>query len=108
MLIKVDFQVAVNFDPPRSFCMMGAEDVMPKVNFGKDKPTEAELQFIRLIEQKNKERVEKLRKLRVRNVWTAGVLGGAVFGIYAYSMLAVRQESFLDDFNEPARENSPQ
>jgi Coiled-coil domain-containing protein 56 len=87
---------------------MGAEDVMPKVNFGKDKPTESELQFIKLIEQKNKERVLKLRKLRFRNLWTAGALGGAVFGIYAYSMLAVRQESFLDDFEQPARDNTPQ
>jgi dimethyladenosine transferase 1, mitochondrial len=87
---------------------MGAEDLMPKVNFGKDKPTESELQFIKLIEQKNKERVLKLRKLRFRNLWVASALGGSVFGIYAYSMLAVRQESFLDDFDQPARENSAQ
>jgi multisubunit Na+/H+ antiporter MnhB subunit len=85
---------------------MGAEDVMPKVDFKKDKPTEAQLQYIKLIELKNRERVEKLRKLRTRNLWTAGLLGGAVLGIYGYSMFAVRQESFLDDFNEPARENS--
>ncbi|XP_059469795.1 cytochrome c oxidase assembly factor 3, mitochondrial [Neocloeon triangulifer] len=87
---------------------MGKEDLMPKVDFSKEKPNESQLQYIRLIEEKNRERVEKLRKLRVRNLWTAGLLGTAVFSIYAYSMLSVRQESFLDDFNEPARENSAQ
>ncbi|XP_065350300.1 cytochrome c oxidase assembly factor 3, mitochondrial [Cloeon dipterum] len=87
---------------------MGSNDVMPKVDFSKDKPSDSQLQFIKLFEQQNRERAEKLRRLRVRNLWTAGILGGAVFGIYAYSMIAVQQERFLDDFNEPARQNSAQ
>jgi hypothetical protein len=85
---------------------MGSKDAMPKIDFIKDKANinQSEFEYIRLIERQNRERVLKLQKLRGRNLWTAGILGASVFSIYAYSMLAVKQESFLDDFNEPARE----
>jgi hypothetical protein len=84
------------------------QDSMPKVDFVKDKANlnQGELDYIRLIERQNRERVLKLQKLRRANLWTAGIIGAGVFSIYLYSMLAVKQENFLDDFNEPARENT--
>lgn len=65
------------------------------------KPTEVD--FMKLIEQRNLLRVTKLRQLRKRNTWTGVAIGGTVIGIYLYSMLAVKQERFLDDFNEPQK-----
>lgn len=79
-------------------------DRMPNVDPGKDKHSLSEIQltYMKYIEKENIERVQKLKKLRRKNIFTALTLGAAVFGIYAYSILAVKQETFLDDFNEPA------
>lgn len=58
---------------------------------------------MRLIEKRNLERVTKLRLQRKRNIWTGLTIGATVISIYLYSMLAVKQERFLDDFNEPQK-----
>lgn len=63
----------------------------------------SELDFMKLIEQRNLQRVTKLRLQRKRNTWTGLIIGATVISIYAYSMLAVKQERFLDDFNEPEK-----
>lgn len=63
----------------------------------------SEIDFMRLIEQQNLQRVQKLQRQRRNNKITGFVLGGAVFGIYLYSMLSVKQERFLDDFEEPLK-----
>ncbi|XP_059622366.1 cytochrome c oxidase assembly factor 3, mitochondrial [Phlebotomus argentipes] len=77
----------------------------PKVKYSDPKrqlrPTQVD--FMRLIEQQNLERVQKLKKTRKNNLITALSLGGTCIAIYAYSMLAVKQEKFLDDFEEPAK-----
>lgn len=39
---------------------------------------------------------------------TGIALGISVFGIYGYSMYAVKQEKFLDDFEIPLTEEIPQ
>ncbi|KAK9696138.1 Cytochrome c oxidase assembly factor 3 [Popillia japonica] len=62
-----------------------------------------DLDFMRFIEKQNRERVEKLKRLRRNNLITAGLLGCGVFSIYFYSMFAVKQETFLDDFDEPVK-----
>lgn len=36
------------------------------------------------------------------------LLGLGVFSIYGYSMFAVKQEKFLDDFDEPLKEEIQQ
>lgn len=79
-------------------------DQMPKVDFDKDKSrlSETQLNYMKYIENQNIERAQKLKKLKRNNIITALTLGAAVVGIYAYSILAVKQETFLDDFNEPA------
>lgn len=67
------------------------------------KLTPSELNFMKLIEQQNLERVQKLQKIRRNNKLTASFLGVSVLGIYFYSMFAVQQEKFLDDFIEPKK-----
>lgn len=63
----------------------------------------SEVDFMKLIEKENLNRVKKLQGLRRRNNLTGIVLGGTVLSIYLYSMLAVKQEKFLDDFSEPVK-----
>ncbi|XP_032520379.1 cytochrome c oxidase assembly factor 3, mitochondrial [Danaus plexippus] len=77
----------------------------PNIKAGKQDPVlkQAELDYIKIIEQKNRERVEKLQRITRRNRLTGLGIGAGVFGIYMYSILAVKQETFLDDFEEPAK-----
>ena len=49
------------------------------------------------MERQNLERVAKLKSLRKRNIFTGLALMTGVLSIYAYSMLAVKQEKFLDE-----------
>lgn len=65
--------------------------------------TPAQLNFMKLMEAENLERVTKLQRTCRRNTWTGWGLTGIVFGIYAYSIYAVKQERFLDDFDEPEK-----
>lgn len=78
---------------------------MPKVNL-KDsgrKLSQTELDFMKIIEKQNFQRVQKLQRMRRTNIITGCLLGGGVLSIYLYSMFAVQQERFLDDFNEPEK-----
>lgn len=64
---------------------------------------QTELDFMKVIERQNLLRVSKLKALRKRNILTGLGVGATVLSIYLYSMLAVKQEKFLDDFNEPQK-----
>lgn len=63
----------------------------------------AELEFIKEIEKQNLNRVVKLKRVRRNNIITGSLLGIGVLAIYGYSMYAVKQETFLDDFEEPKK-----
>lgn len=63
----------------------------------------AQLAFMKLTEQQNIERVRKLDAIRRRNWMTGWTLGFCVLGIYGYTILTVKQERFLDDFNPPEK-----
>lgn len=67
------------------------------------KPTSAQFAFMKLIEQENLKRVKKLELIRKRNWVTGWTLGVCVLGIYGYTILTIKQERFLDDFNEPEK-----
>lgn len=82
---------------------MSDSDRMPKVDLKSGKLSQTELDFMRIIEKQNLERVQKLKRLRRNNVLTGSLLGVGVLSIYLYSMWAVQQERFLDDFNEPEK-----
>lgn len=63
----------------------------------------SELEYIKEIERQNLERVAKLKRIRRNNLITGSLLGVGVLAIYGYSMFAVKQETFLDDFEEPQK-----
>nr|CAD7421333.1 unnamed protein product [Timema poppensis] len=71
---------------------MADKESMPKVDFEKDKAKfkNTAVDYIKLIEKLNLERVQKLQRIRRNNIITGCVLG------------AIKQETFLDDFDEPA------
>ncbi|XP_055529837.1 cytochrome c oxidase assembly factor 3, mitochondrial [Wyeomyia smithii] len=79
-----------------------------KISDSSRKLKQSEIDFMRLIEKQNLQRVEKLQRMRRNNKITAFTLGGAVLGIYLYSMLSVKQEKFLDDFEEPLKVEIPE
>lgn len=84
---------------------MSDGDKMPKVNV-KDlshKLSKSDLDFMKIIEKQNLERVQRLQRIKKNNIVTGSLLGAGVLGIYLYSMFAVQQERFLDDFNEPEK-----
>lgn len=84
---------------------MGNSKFTPIVSTGHQDPVlkKAELDYMKIIEQKNLERVQKLKQINRRNRFTGLAIGAGVFSIYLYSIFAVKQETFLDDFNEPAK-----
>lgn len=83
---------------------MGDNEQMPKVDLVKDKAniSRTTIDYMKIVEKENLRRVRELQKLRQRNVRTGLMLGAGVLGIYLYTIFAVRQEKFLDDFDEPA------
>lgn len=72
---------------------------MPKV-----KPEELkslDLMFLKRAEEINYQRAIKYQKTRRGNAALGLTLAAGVLGIYFYTMYAVKQETFLDDFNVP-------
>jgi len=57
--------------------------------------------YIKRMEAFNKDRVRKLNFLRRRNFLIGVGVAAGVIGIYSYTMGAVKQEGFLDDFDAP-------
>lgn len=75
---------------------------MPKLDISNDrlKLSQAQLDYMKILEKQNIDRVSKLKRLRRNNIFTGVALLGGVISIYAYSILAVKQEKFLDEVDE--------
>ncbi|XP_077287421.1 coiled-coil domain containing 56 [Arctopsyche grandis] len=67
------------------------------------KHTRLQQQMMQFVEEQNRARVVKLQKVRRNNVITGSLLGAAAFSIYVYSLTAIKQETFLDDFIPPEK-----
>nr|XP_050852267.1 cytochrome c oxidase assembly factor 3, mitochondrial [Vespula vulgaris]XP_050852268.1 cytochrome c oxidase assembly factor 3, mitochondrial [Vespula vulgaris] len=78
---------------------------MPKVDLKKDraKIKNIHISLMNEIEKQNSERVKQLMKLRRSNRILGSILGVTVLSIYFYTIYTVKQEKFLDDFNEPEK-----
>ncbi|KAI5709916.1 hypothetical protein M8J76_009079 [Diaphorina citri] len=86
---------------------MADKDVMPKVDLNvlKEKTGRTATDYMKILELRNLSRVNKLNLVKKRNTLLGSVLAGTVISIYAYSIFKVKQETFLDDFNEPLYES---
>merc|ERR1712079_856611 len=56
---------------------------------------------VRKAEKRNKERATLHRFFRRKDWMIAGTCFGIVIGIYSYTIFAIQQEKFLDDFDMP-------
>ncbi|XP_053992771.1 cytochrome c oxidase assembly factor 3, mitochondrial isoform X1 [Hylaeus volcanicus] len=74
-------------------------EFMPKVDM-KDMKS-LDVMFMKQAEEINLRRSLRYQKIRRSNIIGGTSLALGVLGIYFYSMYAVKQETFLDDFNEP-------
>ncbi|XP_022660881.1 cytochrome c oxidase assembly factor 3, mitochondrial-like [Varroa jacobsoni] len=83
----------------RAYCSSRGE-IMPKVDVSKEYVQSAQLNYMKILEKENSDRVAKLLKTRSRNRYTALGLGIFVICIYAYSINSVKQEHFLDELDE--------
>jgi len=66
-----------------------------------DKLGTINMDFVRKAEKKNKERAKMHRFFRRTDWMIAATCFGMVIGIYSYTMFAIKQEKFLDDFDMP-------
>lgn len=76
-------------------------DRMPKADLNKLSARDRE--FIERVSRENQIRVARLQRVRRNNLFTLGALCSIVVGIYGYTIYAVKQETFLDDFEQPAK-----
>lgn len=72
---------------------------MPRLNLQRDSPqlSKAQLDYMKMVELQNAERVRKLALQRKNNIVVGSLLGLGVLGIYTYSIYSVKQEKFLDE-----------
>lgn len=78
---------------------------MPKIDLIKDgkRLKFTDVVYMKRMEQQNLERAQRVQIYRKANNRLAIALTLGVIGIYAYTMFSVKQEKFLDDFNEPEK-----
>ncbi|KAK6634177.1 hypothetical protein RUM44_004785 [Polyplax serrata] len=81
--------------------IMSDNESMPKVNFKQSESLKKALTYSKWMEEKNLERALIAKKtLRNKRKILFGSLA-VVFGIYAYTIGKISQETFLDNFDEP-------
>jgi len=78
---------------------------MPKVDVLKDagKLKSTDIVYMKRLEQQNLQRAKRVQGYRKANNRTALALTLGVIGIYTYTIYAVKQEKFLDDFEIPEK-----
>jgi len=81
---------------------MANNDQMPQVSFMKNGEVDKRLlQQIKFVERQNLLRAARLNRMRKNARYTGLLLGGVALSIYGYSIYSIKQETFLDDFEEP-------
>ena len=59
------------------------------------------MEFVRIAERQNAERALRHKKYRRKDWVIAGTCFFIAIAIYGYTMYAIKQEKFLDDFDMP-------
>ncbi|KAJ8683667.1 hypothetical protein QAD02_019459 [Eretmocerus hayati] len=102
---KVEESHSYHFEFAFQLPIMADGERMPKFDPAKDsnKLSYVEKEFVKRYEDYNLTRVKEFKKKQVRGRWTAGFLTLGVLSIYSYTIWAIKQENFLDDFDEPEK-----
>ncbi len=78
---------------------------MPKVDFEKDKVHKYLVDQAKVAEKENIRRYKTFKRVLRSGRIGGAVLTSIVLGIYSYTMVAVKRETFLDDFDEPSMDD---
>lgn len=76
-------------------------DILNKLKIDQKALSIAEQNYIRKISERNLERYKREQTLRKHYRVTGALLFGFVLSVYGYTMYAINQEKFLDDFDVP-------
>ena len=76
-------------------------DRMPKVDFEKEKVHDYIKDQVKTVERENLQRLFLWRYRLLGGRKGVSLLTSLVLGIYSYTIYAVGQENFLDNFDEP-------
>ncbi|XP_067212427.1 cytochrome c oxidase assembly factor 3, mitochondrial isoform X2 [Linepithema humile] len=78
---------------------------MPKVDVLRDagRLRSTDVVYMKRLEDQNLLRAKRVQAYRKANNRTAIALALGVIGIYTYTIYSVKQEKFLDDFEEPKK-----
>ena len=76
-------------------------DILGKIKLNEKALNVAEQNYMRKINERNMERYVKEKTLRKHYRIVGAILFGFVISIYSYTMFAINQEKFLDDFDIP-------
>lgn len=71
-----------------------------------DRLNASDQHFVRKLEQMNLTRAKDMKVMRSRNKLTGLLIGTGVLGVYLYTILSVKQEKFLDDFDKVPEKKS--
>lgn len=82
---------------------MTSNNDMPDVEFSKDGNLKTAHAYSKYVEARNIERAILAKKALTKKRITLLGSVGLVLGIYMYTITTIKQESFLDDFEEPKR-----
>lgn len=74
---------------------------MPKVDFSKDKIPEYIKDQVKVVEKDNRKRLAEFKRVLRSGRLSGFTWGSIAIGIYAYTMYAVKRETFLDNFDFP-------
>lgn len=84
---------------------MSEEPRMPKVDFEKDKVSEYIKDQIKVVERDNLKRLAEFKRVLKGGRFAGLFWGSVVISIYSYTMYAVKQETFLDNFDYPTEDD---
>ena len=79
------------------------KNIAPKVDPGKDKLTSIQRELMYQVQELNKDRIQRLAHKKRGAKFTGLFLAAFVASVYGYTIWAIKQERFLDDFLEPEK-----
>jgi hypothetical protein len=95
--------------PPKIVANRSNDEVMKKIDMNDlSKLSPIQQMYIRKLSEINSERYARERKLKKHKRIIGVILCAFVLSVYFYTMLAIKQEKFLDDFDVPEPPNPPE
>jgi len=92
---------SLSYSTPRMAKAPTMEQVEVDETHVKEKLGDIQMAFVRKAEFRNADRAQKHRHFRKKDTISGLICLAIVVSIYSYTIIAVKQEDFLDDFEDP-------